>query len=256
VAYHTTLVETLDHLDAHPALGPDIALSSITPGRFHDPAVADLHLERDDLTLRWFDGRNALSIPANEDAYFFISDFARPTSLLADWLTDHSTEVDRIVLRPEDRNRTVTISQFTDVASLIHADAIITAGELLALVDYEIIPATGPLHPGDTIELLTFWRIKATTSQEIVLFTHVIDEQGQLIAQQDLLGVPTTGWYPGDIIVQHHTLILPADLSPQPVTLFVGAYTREELTRLSLTAPDGSPSGNTYPVITVEVAAP
>lgn len=256
VAYHTTLVETLDHLDTHPTLGPDIALSSITPGRFHDPAVAALHLERTDLALRWFDGRSALSIPASEDAHFFISDFARPTSLLADWLTAHSAEVDRIALRPDDRNRTVIVSQFTDTELLRQSNSIITAGELLSLIDHGITPSSDTIQAGDTIELLTFWRVEDTTTQEIVLFTHVLDEQGQLIAQQDLLGVPPTSWYPGDIIAQHHTLILPADLPPQSVTLFVGAYTRAELTRLPLATPDGSLVGDSYPLLSIEVAVP
>ena len=86
VAYHTTLVETLRYLDADPDLTPDVALSTITPGEFHDPAVAAMVLRRDDLRLRWFDGRSAFVVPGSAESTLIFPQIALPDPLFEFWL--------------------------------------------------------------------------------------------------------------------------------------------------------------------------
>ena len=56
VAYHTNLAAMARYLDGQSADRPDVAISSIYPNRFHDPAAMQLLQPRKDLTLRWFTG--------------------------------------------------------------------------------------------------------------------------------------------------------------------------------------------------------
>jgi len=53
VAYHTTLFEIARYLDSQPVSGT-AAISSIYPGRFHDPYTMGMTLRRRDVSLRWF----------------------------------------------------------------------------------------------------------------------------------------------------------------------------------------------------------
>jgi hypothetical protein len=60
------------------------------------------------------------------------------------------------------------------------------------------------------------------------VFVHLIDETGNIVAQSDAAPAnwtrPTTGWLPGEYVVDAHTLNLPAALPPGPLTLRVGLY--------------------------------
>ena len=72
------------------------------------------------------------------------------------------------------------------------------------------------------------WRAEAETATGYHVFIHLVDEAGNIVAQAD--GVPgawarpTTGWLPGEYVLDTHTLNLPAELPPGPLTLRVGLY--------------------------------
>lgn len=250
VAYHTTLVETLHYLDEHPEIGPDVALSTITPGRYHDPAAARMVLQRDDLRLRWFDGRSSLLLMDASPGYYTFPEVAPPASSLEAWLSN--TVYDVIRLRPSDFNRTVEIIE--QPATSVPGEIEMVAGDALGLLAVNSPP--GPLHPGETFEVLTIWRILSIPNEEVVLFTHALDEQNQVSAQQDFLGAPTSSWRVDDLLFQIHTLTLPADLPIGDLRLEIGAYTLPDIERLPLTSQDGSPMGDSLIVDTVEVVSP
>jgi hypothetical protein len=58
VQYETTMVTALRYLDAHGRGAA--AVSTITPGQYHTPAVAALTLHNPAVRPRWFDGRESL----------------------------------------------------------------------------------------------------------------------------------------------------------------------------------------------------
>ena len=72
------------------------------------------------------------------------------------------------------------------------------------------------------------WRAEAETATGYHVFIHLVDEAGNIVTQAD--GVPgewtrpTTGWLPGEYVMDTHTLNLPAELPPGPLTLRVGLY--------------------------------
>ncbi len=254
VAYHTTMVETLHYLDAHPGIGPDVAISTITPGRFHDPAIARMVLRRTDLRLRWFDGRSALVVPANETGTWFFSTVAPLDPALDAWL--QAEKVDRIQLRPDDFNpRVQVLSGSSGPLTLANSVEPVAAGQALQLLGYQIIPVES-LKPGDAITVLTLWQVINRVDAEIVLFTHVLDPSPRVVAQQDLLSYPATSWHPGDRFIQMHRLTLPADLADRSLTVAIGAYMLPAVTRLQLTDAQGEARGDSLVIGTLEIAAP
>ncbi|GAB4470593.1 MAG: hypothetical protein Kow00124_06860 [Anaerolineae bacterium] len=255
VAYHTTLVETIDYLDSHPEIGPHAALSSIAPGPYHDPAVAAMRMQRHDLTLRWFDGRSALLFPGSQPAVLFFPEFAMPDPVFADLLAQHTTPAGRIELRPTDKNQVVQIVTLHTLPEQAASSPLASIDGLLSLLGYEL-PQGRQVHPGEAIDLLTFWRVEGSTDGEIVLFTHVLSETGQLVAQQDLLSVPAASWVQGDLFVQLHRITLPANLAPGTYSLSGGAYTRPDIARLPLVTLDGESAGDHIILDTIEVLEP
>ncbi len=71
------------------------------------------------------------------------------------------------------------------------------------------------------------WRAEAETSTSYRVFIHVVDGDGQILAQADGEPAnwtrPTTGWVPGEYILDSHTLTLPPDL-PDDAGLRIGLY--------------------------------
>ena len=120
-------------------------------------------------------------------------------------------------------------------------------GDNLEFMGYELSTATA--QPGETVTLVTAWRLRQPLPGA-ALFAHVIGPTG-LLAQADSLGAPGESWLAGDVLLQLHSLTLPADATPGDYPLAVGVYTRHDGARLRL--PDG---GDILTLTTLNVAAP
>jgi hypothetical protein len=250
VAYHTTMVETLHYLNAHSEIGPDVAISTITPGRFHDPAIARMVLKRDDLRIRWFDGRSALVIPAATSTTYLFSKVAALEPILTSYLQGKHT--DQIILRRYDFDPIVDIIKRN--IPPVSTSPQMTFGNILSLLDSRV--TSTQVHPGDSFHVLTFWQISGRTDRELNLFTHALNDARQVIAQQDSLGVPSSGWVVGDSFIQVHTITIPPDTQPGTLQLEIGVYTEPDIVRLSISFPDGQPAGDSLIIGSVEVVAP
>ena len=92
-----------------------------------------------------------------------------------------------------------------------------------------------PPTPGATITLDTFWRIDALRDERGVWafapFAHLLDGSGARLAISDGTVIPPLTWEAGDLIVQRHTLTIPAD-AREPLAFDVGLFdairTRED----------------------------
>lgn len=247
VAYHTTLVETLHYLDAHPEIGPEVALSTITPGRFHDPSVAGVALQRDDLRLRWFDGRSSLVLMNGPEGVYIFPEIAPLAESLQSWLAGRL--LDRLALRPGDFNREVAIVSAEPHANSTAVQAAV--GNVLELLSASI--STPRIQPGEALTVQTVWRIAAVPDSEIIVFTHALDQGGQVVAQHDFLGMPTSSWVAGDLFVQLHILLVPNTYAPGTLVIEIGAYTLPDIVRLPIFDPDGNPAGDHLIIGSVEV---
>jgi hypothetical protein len=78
-----------------------------------------------------------------------------------------------------------------------------------------------------------------------VVFVHLYDQNGQLVAQHDGPPgggfVPLSWWDEHDAIVDRHPIELPANLAPGQYTVAAGLYDPQTGERYSAAASDGTP---------------
>ena len=125
---------------------------------------------------------------------------------------------------------------------------------------YKISPTT--LHPGDPINIDLYWEVTAQPPGNYLLFVHIIDDIGSLIAQRDthpgLGNFPANQWQQGDRFVESIRLYLPETVyTPVQAKLSIGLYAPVEGYRLGITAGDGTGLGDALVLgdVTVEPTA-
>jgi hypothetical protein len=127
-------------------------------------------------------------------------------------------------------------------------------GDAIRLLGYDL-PMT-KLSPGSALPLTLYWQAEAVTMHRYVVFVHVLDSSGQIVAQTDtppLQGArPTTGWLPGEVLTDPYTLTLPAELRAGEYTVESGLYDVLTLERLPVMAP-GQPANDRVILGTIRV---
>ena len=72
------------------------------------------------------------------------------------------------------------------------------------------------------------WHALRETEQDLKVFVHLLDANGQVAAQSDAAPAewmrPTTGWQTGEFVTDVHTLALRTKLSPGEYRLTAGMY--------------------------------
>ncbi len=78
------------------------------------------------------------------------------------------------------------------------------------------------------LRLTLYWQALAEMDTSYTVFVHVLNADGQIIAQRDSVPVsgarPTTGWLPGEVIADEYTLTVPPDAPPGQYTIEAGLY--------------------------------
>ncbi len=86
------------------------------------------------------------------------------------------------------------------------------------------------------LDVTLFWRGERGVLRPYTVFNHLLNEQGELVAQQDNWPVngqwPPTCWQAGETVVDHYTIPLPDDLPPGVYTLLTGWYDAADGRRL------------------------
>ncbi len=106
-------------------------------------------------------------------------------------------------------------------------------GGKVALVGYEVdrLALTGA-----EVGMTLYWRALAEMEETYTVFMHMIDEDGQIVAQGDSQprdgNYPTDIWDEGEIIADKHVLPLPSHLAEGEYRLMVGMYLLETMQRL------------------------
>lgn len=99
-------------------------------------------------------------------------------------------------------------------------------GEWITLHEYTVWPTTA--RSGDVIQVRLVWSAEATPGRPYKVFLHLRDAAGTVVAQRDSEpgggSQPTTGWQPGERIVDNHGILLPVDLPPGEYELWMGLY--------------------------------
>jgi hypothetical protein len=110
-----------------------------------------------------------------------------------------------------------------------HADDTLASGPV-AFLGFQTDRSSA--HPGDSVELWTFWRVKEIPKCPLSLMAHLVKLDGTPIAVGDGLGVPIEQWQPGDLIVQRHRLKIPTETLSGNYVIQAGVYWLDTLERL------------------------
>ena len=122
-------------------------------------------------------------------------------------------------------------------------------GPSIWLVGYEL--TTPERAPGETIEVILYWRAFAYLDRQYTIFMHVRDAEGETVAGWDMMPryntFPTTDWPLVERIDDAHIVPLSNDLPPGEYTVALGMYDWATGVRL----PAYSRSGESLPEATV-----
>lgn len=101
-------------------------------------------------------------------------------------------------------------------------------GGVIRLAGYETARAA------DTLLVSLAWEASSAPYLDYTAFVHVLDGAGKLIAQTDRppAGYPTGDWRPGEIVIDHFVVQLPAGLPPGEYRLQTGFYDPATVARL------------------------
>jgi 4-amino-4-deoxy-L-arabinose transferase-like glycosyltransferase len=125
-------------------------------------------------------------------------------------------------------------------------------GPALALADFSLSPEEP--GPGEELTLTLTWRADAAPGQDMTIFVHLLDQDGNLIAQHDGPPreglMPTLAWQAGDVIDDPHLLMLPPDSPPGQYTLRIGVYESATKERLAVIDANGQPVPDNVAVLT------
>ncbi len=109
-------------------------------------------------------------------------------------------------------------------------------GSAVRLNGYDVNLVSAPESLSESVTVTLHWEAMAALDQDLAVFIHLLDADGNLVAQHDgpprQGDFPTWAWEEGDRIPDSHTLLLPADLERGTYRLVVGVYSRQDGTRL------------------------
>jgi hypothetical protein len=85
-----------------------------------------------------------------------------------------------------------------------------------------------PVPAGAVLSIDLIWKALAPTEHDWTVFLHLLDAQGEIVAQRDTRPFdglfPTPTWQAGEVLVDRHPLPLPAHLPTGAYTLRIGLY--------------------------------
>jgi hypothetical protein len=228
--WQAALTEAARYLDESTANGP-VAIGGWTPETM-DPPTMELTLRRDDLHLRYFDPREGVILPeeiangpvstVNGQLEEQQSRMVRPAILPFHPLVEEALA--RSGTESEEENGFI-LYQLAAPGAVWPVFPVETEfGNELQLLGYDVE------KPCDTnsCTVAAYWRVVQPAGDPRRLFLHVVDEAGEIVAQDDALGAPATHWQAGDVIIQ----ILEVEEVPPASQMRVGVYnpiTRERL---------------------------
>ena len=110
-----------------------------------------------------------------------------------------------------------------------------------------------PIEPGRTVEIETWWRVDSLPERPLSIMLHLMGPGGAPVLVADGLGVPIESWQIGDVIVQRHALLIPADAPPGEYTPTTGVYWLDTMERWKV---GGEQAGDqlTLPALVVDTA--
>jgi len=108
-------------------------------------------------------------------------------------------------------------------------------GDFVSFLGYDL--AETEVEPGGVLHLTLYWQARKKMDASYKVFTHLLDAQNRIWGQRDSIPVrgtyPTTGWLPGEVIVDEYEIPVKPDAPSGDYQLEVGMYDAETMERLT-----------------------
>lgn len=120
-------------------------------------------------------------------------------------------------------------------------------GEQVEFLGYDL-DAPENLKPGDTVQMILYWRALQPMDTPYKVFTHLINAQNEIFGQQDkepLDGArPTTSWAAGEIFTDRYEFQVAPNVTPGKYQIEIGMYHPTDFTRLPTFDVNGNALGD------------
>lgn len=175
-----------------------------------------------------------------------------PSGLVKEWFDEH-------LFKADDRLFPATTTLLAVAYYLPHSPILespppmgeevgANLGDRLLLLGYE----RGWPEVGDKVYLDLFWRVKEGLAEEYSFSFRLMDEEGQLWGQNDLIPFndlyPTSHWEPHKVIAQPVVIPLPPGTPPGLYQLSLRVYSRRDGQELEVLDERGIPAGTAVPL--------
>jgi hypothetical protein len=210
-------------------------------------------LNRPDLALRYYNCVDTLVVPAGAARYAFpdaadeptLQQFPIYTRFLASAQSDRTELPDRLgVILKADPAAALNAHLQIAAQSTVNLEGSNEAAALPIDLDGKVDFLGYTLsQEKKNVELVTYWRATDQLPPRLSQFTHVLNEQGEIVTQQDRLMLTSQSLRPGDVFAQIHRLTLPKDLPPGSYPIAIGLYTQPDGKRLPIMV-DRQPRGD------------
>lgn len=184
-------------------------------------------LNRDDVTVRWYDCGDAQVIPSGDDTALFY--FPDGTGF-GEWIGEHDrfvverTSLHEDVVRVRldvDRWKQRLLAELSQPAQLENP---VQFGDEMAFLGFMM--DAEPAVQGMEMTLITFWEVTGSLPAQTSVFVHLMADDASLLAQGDGFSTLSDTLAPGDVVAQLHRLQIPSDAAPGEYPLSVGVYSR------------------------------
>lgn len=201
----------------HATVGPDTLLYFINPP-FPTPNISGLMFQRYGTNVRVYG-----------------TDRDRPANL-----RDHQSAY---VYYLNDENNWQ--EQAVEKQSIVPSSAALPVrfGEAIGLQSYEL--ASANVKRGEAVVVLLYWHSLEQADKDYVLFTHLLDSNGQNVAGVDMQPrqgySPTSRWKPGEYLADGLAIPLDASVRAGDYVLELGLYDPKTMQRLPILDAGGAP---------------
>jgi len=126
----------------------------------------------------------------------------------------------------------------------------------IALVGYDLDKRLAA--PGETLHLTLYWRALQPLEKNYTVFTHLLSQEGNRVAQMDGWPqrgtAPTSGWQVASLVKDDYDLIVPPEAALGVYRIQIGLYLAETGQRLPVLDSGGQPQGDYVALAPVRVA--
>lgn len=180
------------------------------------------------------------NVPVREPTGIYIPPETEPGHFLLEWqlLNGDAVVPGRPFLRPW-YTQSITLGEISVVTwpmetSLPEDVTLLQAqfGDAIQLYGYTLSETE------NSVQLTLTWQATSVPDKNYTFFIHLIDQQGNIVQQRDIIPVdglrPTAGWRTGEVLTDLHTLSLPEDLPDGTYLLRIGLYEPKTFIRLPI----------------------